>query len=72
MFGFYLIDEGSNVRNGFNFYKLGDEYNFGVKIRFGLKYLMLRYSKKHKMWTNKYMSFKEKYWDEYLNVWSLR
>ena len=45
-----FVSEGEKIKQGFNFYRLSDKYNFGVKILIYKFALMIRYSKSLKMW----------------------
>ena len=46
----YLRDEGERLRNGFNFYRLSDEYNAGFIFKLGSKTFWFRYGKISKIW----------------------
>lgn len=57
---FKLVSETDTLINGFNFYKLSDPINFGVKIKIKFKdycrIIGFRYNKKTKIfftWNNK-------------------
>ncbi len=55
---FHIYKEGTEVKDGFNFYSLFDKFSFGVKIRYGKKLpnglrnslIGIRYAKKFKNW----------------------
>lgn len=47
---FHIREEGEKIRNGFNFYPLSDEYNFGVIFRYNNHVYRVRYSKKNRIW----------------------
>ncbi len=42
---FCWTDEGSDLKPGFNFYRLEDAHSFGFKLRIGDGYVMVRYRK---------------------------
>jgi len=44
----HLTDEFSNVRTGFNFYRLSDPTSFGFKFKAFKFYLIVRYAKMRK------------------------
>lgn len=56
MFLFNWFEEGTEPKQGFNFYKLNDSSSFGVVIRNGLSVRWIRYSKKNKYWFYSYIS----------------
>lgn len=45
-----FVSEGEKIKQGLNFYRLNDRYNFGVKILIYKFALMIRYSKSVKKW----------------------
>jgi hypothetical protein len=69
---FHIYKEGTEVKNGFNFYSLFDKSSFGVKIRYGKKLpnglrnslISIRYAKKFKNW---YFTKRKISLDEYNN-----
>ena len=49
----YITQEGGVIRNGVNFYPLGDAGSIGFRFRLGLKVFWFRYSRITQRWTIK-------------------
>jgi hypothetical protein len=47
----HITEEGGVIRNGFNFYPIGDKGSCGFRFRYGSKIFWLRYSKVTKQLT---------------------
>jgi len=47
---FQFRDEGAPLKNGFNIYRLSDQYNAGFIFKLGSKTFWFRYGKISKIW----------------------